>query len=205
MEKEKKTALFVNACVHGAESRTQRIADIFLKETEKCFPQASITERNLMLLNPLFLNYFSFKQREELLSQGKYDHFNFDLANEFARADAIVIAAPFWDLSFPAVLRTYFENVSIPGISFNTTAQGYEGLCKAKVLVYITTRGGDYSRPPLSEYEMGERYIRALSKIFGIGRFECVSADGFDLDGADTELLMRQAEEKALEAARRLL
>ena len=52
---------------------------------------------------------------------------------------------------------------------------------------------------------MGERYIRALSKIFGIGRFECVSADGFDLDGADTELLMRQAEEKALEAARRLL
>ena len=33
----------------------------------------------------------------------------FDLAGQFAGADTIVIAAPFWDLSFPAALKQYMQ------------------------------------------------------------------------------------------------
>lgn len=200
--KEKKI-LYINACVRGEASRTAQIANTFFDELEKAHPEAVVTEKNLMLLNPLFLNYFSFKQREELLKAGNYSHATFSLANEFAAADEIVIAAPFWDLSFPAVLRTYLENVSIAGISFEVTAEGYRGLCTAKRLVFITTRGGIYSKPPQSHTELGASYIRALSEMFGIESFECIAAEGLDIEGADVQALVKTAQEQARSSAQK--
>ena len=35
------------------------------------------------------------------------------IARKIASADRIVIAAPFWDMSFPAVLKAFFENMSL--------------------------------------------------------------------------------------------
>lgn len=61
------------------------------------------------------LSYFSdgfFFQREALLAEGKFDHPRFRYAHRFAAADKIVIAAPFWDLSFPALLKVYIENLA---------------------------------------------------------------------------------------------
>ena len=40
----------------------------------------------------------------------------FDLAKQFAEADEVIIAAPFWDLSFPAALKQYFEQINVLGI-----------------------------------------------------------------------------------------
>lgn len=194
--------LYVNSCVRGGASRTQQIANAFLDELETTNPRVEITEKNLMLMNPLFLNYFSFKQREELISQGKLDHPTFDLANEFAQADAIVIAAPFWDLSFPAVLRVYIENVAVAGISLKYSENGIEGLCRAPKLMFITTRGSDFSKPPLSELEMGERYIKAICDMFGIEDFQCIAANGLDELGANPETLVQEAIKKAIEAAK---
>ena len=189
-----KKLLFVNGCVRGADiSRTQKIADSFLNRIERVYPSAEITEKNLMLMNPLFMNYFNFKQREELINAGKFDHWMFDLAREFAAADAVVIAAPFWELSFPAILRVYLENVSVPGISFKYTDTGSVGLCAAEKMLFITTRGGDYSKPPLSEMEFGASFLQALCKIYGIDDFECLSADGLDIWGADAQAIVAQA------------
>lgn len=42
----------------------------------------------------------------------------FKYAHEFANADLIVIAAPFWDLSIPALLKVYIENIAVDGITF---------------------------------------------------------------------------------------
>ena len=40
----------------------------------------------------------------------------FRYARQFAAADKIVIAAPLWDLSFPAQLKVYLENIYVTGI-----------------------------------------------------------------------------------------
>lgn len=194
--------LYINACVRGELSRTQKIAGAFLDELERTNPNVEIVEKNLMLMNPLFLNYFSFKQREELISQGKLSHPSFDLANEFAQADRIVIAAPLWELSFPAVLRVYIENVSVAGIAFKYTNTGCEGLCRADKLMYISTRGGDFSVPPLAETEMGERFIKAMCGMYGIPEFQSIAVNGLDMDNVDPEALVNDAIAKALEAAR---
>ena len=56
-------------------------------------------------------------RRDRLLSTGNYSDPSFNLARSFAAADLIVIAAPFWDLSFPAALKQYFEQINAIGIT----------------------------------------------------------------------------------------
>ena len=55
---------------------------------------------------------------------------------QFQRADAILIAAPFYDLSIPALLKVYIENVSVDGITFDVPAPNkitVMGISKQKV------------------------------------------------------------------------
>jgi FMN-dependent NADH-azoreductase len=115
----------------------------------------------------------------------------FDLARQFAAAEEIVIAAPFWDLSFPAALKQYFEQINVPGVTFRYNAAGVpEGLCRAGTLTYLTTAGGDYFP---EEYGFG--YVRALAQgFYGIREVRLIKAVGLDLDGADVEAILRAAE-----------
>lgn len=48
-------------------------------------------------------------KRDALLAEKKYDDEMFRYARQFAAADRIVIAAPLWDLSFPAQLKVYLR------------------------------------------------------------------------------------------------
>lgn len=52
------------------------------------------------------------------------------LAEQFAQADEIVVAAPYWDLSFPSILKVYLERVCVTGITFHYVENREEGLCR---------------------------------------------------------------------------
>ena len=94
---------------------------------------------------------------------------------QFAQADAIVLAAPLWDLSFPALLKVYIENVSVENITFGCGEAGCYGICQARRMVFLTTRGGIYE--PGSEWEQGAPYLAAIQKFFGFDRFHAIAAD----------------------------
>ena len=110
-----------------------------------------------------------------------------------------VIAAPFWDLSFPALLKVYIENLCVEGITFKTGERGLEGLCKADHMVYLTTRGGCYAGTPL---EMGSRYMAAMAEFFGIGRYDCIAAEGLDIGLVPVEELLGAAKKEAEEVVK---
>lgn len=111
----------------------------------------------------------------------------FTLARQFAEADTIVIAAPYWDLSFPAMLKVYFEHINVVGITFRYSPEGFPiPLCKAKKLCYVMTAGGSYVPE-----EFGFGYVKALATAFyGIGDCELIKAVGLDIEGADVEGIM---------------
>lgn len=134
-----------------------------------------------------------FQAREVLLQAGHLNHRRFDYAHQFAKADLIVVAAPFWDLGFPALLKTYIENISVDGITFYADAAGIHGKSKAKQLLFVTTRGGIYTG---SHLEMGSRYMEALTEFFGIASYRLFLAEGLDAEGVDvtTELATLIAE-----------
>ena len=117
----------------------------------------------------------------------------FAYARQFAQADEIIIAAPFWDLSFPAVLKSYLEQINVVGITFRYTPEGIpEGLCRAKRLYYVTTAGGEFVP---EQYGFG--YIKALAQNFyHIKDIELIKATGLDIEGAPVERIMLDCEER---------
>ena len=126
----------------------------------------------------------------------------FDDAWQFSRADRIVIAAPFWDLSFPAVVKIYIERVSMRDITFGYGENGLTGLCRARKLLLITTRGGDYSLPETAWMEMGARQLKALCAMFGIPEFQLLCAEGLDDERVDADARMADALARAAVMAR---
>ena len=170
--------LFVNACVRK-ESRTLLLANELLAGTS-----GEIEEVFLPALDLKPLNEKRITSRLTDLNEQKY-------AKQFAEADIIVIAAPMWDLSFPAILKVYIENITITGITFKYTEEGIVGLCKAKKLYYVSTSGGvDYP-------DFGFNYIKALSHMmFGIKEVFRFSAEGLDVWGNNIEEILENTIEK---------
>ena len=100
------------------------------------------------------------------------------LARRLAAADRIVIAAPFWDMSFPAILKVFIENMSLYNITFKDSGTHFEGLCRSEKVLYITTRGMDvHTGDPL---EAATPYLKALSALWGWGEVITVAAENLD-------------------------
>ena len=180
--------LFINSCVRP-NSRTKILADTVLKELG-----GKITEVNLEIENIQPLNSQSLKLRDELLAAQNYDHPMLSYARAFKEADTIVVAAPYWDLLFPASVRAYFEHVTVSGVTFYYSPEGIpQSLCKAKKLIYVATAGG-----PVFGENLGYSYVKAVAKgFFGIEDTRYVDAQGLDIWGADVEAIMEEANKKA--------
>lgn len=180
--------LFVNCCIsqRGENSRTLSLAKAFLEAFRAAHPGAEIeTVKPEMLLTLRHFGPEMLNDRDALAGVGAWDAPVFDLARQFRAADRIVVAAPFWDLSFPAALRTYIEYISANGLTYHYEADGCHGDCRAERLAYLTS-GGDVER----EDSLGVLYWRQLCAMFGIGQFDYVFAGGLDIDPAKaTELL----------------
>ena len=105
------TLLFINACVRGRDSRTLQLAEQLLesiREENKKDMAFHIEEIRLSTENLLPLNYERLQRRDELLANGIVSDTMFDYANAVAQADMLVIAAPYWDMSFPSTLKIFF-------------------------------------------------------------------------------------------------
>ena len=178
--------LFINACVRG-ESRTKKLAEKLLEKLNRPVEEVRLEEINFPIVDEDFLN-----MRDRLISEGSLDSPVFDLARQFSEAETIVIAAPYWDLSFPAVLKQYFEQVNVVGITFRYTEEGIPvGLCKADRIFYVSTAGGIYVPT-----EFGFGYVKALAQgYYGIGDVRLIEAVGLDIYEADIEAILEEAEE----------
>ncbi len=178
--------LFINACVRRG-SRTRKLAEGLLSAADEPYEEVRLEDIDFPVVDEEFLS-----RRDRLIYEGALDDPSFALARQFAGADEIVIAAPFWDLSFPASLKQYFEQINVIGITFRYTPEGIpEGLCRARRLTYVTTAGGDF----LPE-EYGFGYVKALARNFyGIRDVRLLMAAGLDIAGADAEAIIRKAQD----------
>ena len=181
-----KQILYVNACVRK-ESRTKRLADKLLSKLGEPYEELCLEKIAFPIVNEEYLN-----KRDQLISAGDFQSPAFDLARQFSEAKTIVIAAPYWDLSFPSMLKQYLEQINVVGITFKYSEEGVPvALCKANRLFYVTTAGGLYVP---EEYGFG--YVKALAQNFyGIQDVRKIEAVGFDIYGANVNSIMKDAED----------
>ena len=177
--------LYIDACVRG-DSRTKRLAEHLLGVLGAPYTHLRLMDCAFPAVDAAFL-----EKRDGLLREGRFDDPLFALARQFAEAGEIVIAAPYWDLSFPAALKACLEQINVVGITFRYTPEGVpEGLCRAKRLSYVTTAGGDFVPE-----QFGFGYVEALARNFyGIPDVQFIKAAGLDLVGAPVEEILSAAE-----------
>ena len=187
--------LIVDCCIsqRGEASRTRRLLRAYVESFCRSHPDVeteTVTPETLLSLQPF--DPAMLDERDALASVQAWDAPVYDLARQFRAADAVVVAAPFWDLTFPAALRTYIEYISANGLTYHYEADGCHGDCRGEKLVYLTS-GGDVERPE----SLGVLCWKQLCDMFGIPAFDYVFAGGLDLDPAKTEEILAEACEKA--------
>lgn len=187
--------LFVNSCVRDeGVSRTlelsKNVIDTINKDNKYNVVELNLNEMDIKPINKGYLS-----MRNDLIKNKEYESVEFSLARRFADADVIVIGAPYWDLSFPAILKNFIELICVCGITFKYGEGGEEiGLCKAKSLIYVTTSGGY-----IENQNFGYDYIKAIAKMVGIENTKFVSAEGLDIWENDSYAIMNDAKERVKE------
>lgn len=165
-----KKLFYVDACIREG-SNTKKIANAVIEELSKRYDIECVrlSEMSFPVVDDAIL-----KER----SNGYVPEEYVAMAKKIAAADRLVIAAPFWDMSFPSALKVFLENMSLFNITFNSNEKECYGLCKAEKVLYITTRGMDISTGDVME--QATPYIKALSRLWGLGELSVISAQNMD-------------------------
>lgn len=178
-----KKLVVIDACIREGESRTRRIAAPIL---ERLAARYEITYFHLteMPMEPLTPRTYAER------AAGIVPEWAREAAKTVAEADRIVIVAPFWDMSFPAVLKTFIEHISLYDITFTDNGRSCVGLCKCEKVMYITTRGMNI--PTGDSRDQGSSYLAALSSLWDLGIVLTVAA--WNMDYATPEELEEKIE-----------
>ena len=166
-----KKLVVIDACIREEESRTRRIAEPVIAALAKRYEikRYDLTQMQIAPLTPR-----TYADR----AAGIIPEWALEAARTVAAADRILIAAPFWDMSFPAVLKTFFEHISLFDVTFTDNGHSCVGLCKCEKVMYVTTRGMNI--PTGDPREQGTTYLHALSSLWDLGIILTVAAWNMD-------------------------
>ena len=180
--------LVIDACMRGDVSRTRKLYEQLLsvQAREYDVEVLKLAEEDLKPMSGEDTD-----KRSEYANRGELNHPMFKYANQFKVADSIIVAAPYWDLSFPSVLKVYLEQICVTGITFGYEGADCVGYCNAKKLIYLSTCGGFLQGPHL-----GAEYVKAVGGMLGIHQFEEFAVEGLDIDPSKVEGLMTEGFER---------
>ena len=169
-----KRIILINSCVRGNESRTLKLTRGIIDRLKEKAVFEEINLSNLGLIpytesnNP---NYHGVESRFV------------ELAKKIADSDGLLIAAPFWDMSFPSLLKVFLEKLSLNEIMFKDNGKTCVGIAKCPFMFYVTTRGMNI--PDNSSLEQASPYLKALCELWGIKHFDFVSVFNCDYISLD--------------------
>ena len=162
----------INACVREADSRTLRIAESVVTELSRRYGIIRFDLPSMEGIVPLTPALYAERTRADIPAWA------LEAARAIAETDRLLIAAPFWDMSFPAILKCFFEQTSLFDVTFTDNGKTCTGLCKSPKVLYITTRGMDI--PTGDPREQATPYLKALGSLWNLGEITTLSAQNMD-------------------------
>lgn len=168
--------LYIDSCIRDEVSRTKKIATPIINKLKERYDVETLVINNLNLT-------IVKKDLVNKRTNGIIDEEVLSWANKVSKADRIVIAAPFWDMSIPAALKSFIELCSIINVTFASDDKTCFGICNCKKLLYITTRGMNIKTN--SELDQATPYLKAISYLWGLGDVSVVAA--YNLDYSNEE------------------
>lgn len=114
-----------------------------------------------------------------------------ELVAELKNADTIVIGAPMYNLSIPTQLKSYFDFIARPRVTFQYTANGPEGLLTGKKAIVLCAFGGLYD-----DENLVTQYMKAILGFVGITDVQFVYAQGIGFGPEAIEKALHSAKVK---------
>jgi len=180
-------------------SKTFQMSESFINAYKLANPEDEITTLDL------YAEGIKFLDSQMLVDMfTKKDTIMHKYAHQFADADRFVIAAPLWNLGMPAILKAYFDYVTMKDVTFYYSATGAVGMLsgKGKKVMYIVSRGGDYDSEQMASYDTAKRYITTIMGFMGVQDITTLSLDKANiLTGEALENALQKSIEKAKELA----
>jgi FMN-dependent NADH-azoreductase len=168
------TLLHLDASPRGARSHSRKLGEQFLADWRAAHPAGQVVARDIGREPPPFVTEawvegafapaatHSPAAREAVAVSNRY-------VDELLAAEQLVITTPIYNLSLPAVLKAWIDQVVRFGRTFTKNATGLEGLAKNKRALIIVASGSDL-RPgtPGGAFNHLEPYLRAVLGFIGI-------------------------------------
>ena len=113
------------------------------------------------------------------------------LIEELKNAQTLIIGAPMYNLNVPTQLKSYFDFISRPRVTFQYTANGSEGLLKGKKAIVLCAFGGLYD-----EENLVTQYMKSILGFIGITDVQFVYAQGIGFGSEAIEKAQASAKNK---------
>ena len=167
--------LIIDACTRK-ESRTKKLYQEYIKNIKGDISILKLYDLDICPFDEAMLN-----KRDNYIFNKDYSHKMFDLAKQFKEQDYIIVASPYWDKSFPSILKIYFEHISVSGLTFDYGDKGQFGLCNSKEFIYLTTCGGYVVK------NLGYELTKDFFEMLGIKKSRYFQIDGLDINPNKSE------------------
>ena len=174
--------LHLDASPRGERSNSRKLGQDFLANFRAARPAVRVITRDIGREPPPFVSEawvegafapaesHSPAAREAIAVSNAY-------VDELLAADQLVITTPIYNLSLPAALKAWIDQVVRYGRTFVKSESGFEGLVRNKRALILVSSGSDF-RPtsPGGAYNFLEPYLRAVLGFIGITDVQFVYA-----------------------------
>lgn len=183
------SVLTVNSSSRFQESVTRKVVELVSQSLLQGDTQTALVDRELTtgvdFINEAWIGANFTAKDERTVQQHAALVFSDELVAEVFAADSIVIGAPMYNFSIPALLKAWFDQIARANLTFEYTQSGPQGLVTGKKAYVVIASGGVTVG---SDYDFSSKYIQQVLGFIGITEVVIVDANQFDLAASDAEI-----------------
>lgn len=197
--------LVVEYLPRGERSHTKKLLDAFLDEVKgtelvrldlcQDVPDLFLPDRLAAYIHRDYLGETLPPEQAALMA--KMDR----MAQQLVQTDALVVATPMNNFSFPAVTKAWFDSVMLKNQTWTANENGYVRLMEGKRALLLMASGGSW-QGDLAFMEHGQSLARVEFAFMGYDPVDTVCADGMNLPGRDVEGVVAERCVRVREIAR---
>ena len=195
-----RSLLHLDASPRGTRSQSRRLGQKFVAAWKRSYASGAVVSRDVGREPPPFISeawvegafapvdQHSDAAREAIAVSNTY-------IDELLAADEIVITTPIYNLSLPAALKAWIDQIVRVGRTFEFKDGAFRGLAQGKRVIVLVASGSDYRlTSPSGAYNFIEPYLRAVFGFIGITTVEFVYAHSLGSSSEVVDQTIREAE-----------
>ena len=172
--------LNIQTSISGESSVSNQLSQIVINQLLEKNPESRVIFRDLAL-NPIphfDTHQFSasmIPDEKKNAEQKEASIYSVEALKEVQEADIIVIGVPFYNFTFPSTLKSWIDNIVVPGKTFSYADGTPKGLLQNKKIYLNFAVGGVYENGLI---ENMEHYLKSLFGFIGITDVEVFKSQG---------------------------